>query len=143
LAQTLANSGNFFAVFQVRGAFDDSLSQVLSTTAGRAFDLSFFLASFAPAPAGEADFSAFWDGKRLFNAPTTDFFYTQFSLVVPGTGRDTLQFAGRNNPGTYALDDVVVTPVAEPGTLSLFGMGLLLGGALLARKKKLFNGAQA
>jgi len=40
---------------------------------------------------------------------------------------------------------VTTTPVVvpEPSTLSLFGLGLLLGGALLARKKNLLSGAQA
>jgi hypothetical protein len=51
----------------------------------------------------------------------------------------------RTNPGAgfYLLDDIEARVVPEPSTLSLFGLGLLLGGALLARKKKLVNGVQA
>jgi hypothetical protein len=137
-----AHSGRFSAFFGA-GRDEDSISQVLSTTAGRAFHLSFFLTNTFTLPAGLADFSASWDGTRLFSAPITAFGYTQFSFVVPGTGRDTLQFAGRNVTSFFGLDDIVVTPVPEPGTLSLFGLGLLLGCAFLCRKKKLLNGTQA
>src|SRR5215469_8815471 len=65
------HSGNFQAVFAASGPTDDSISQVLSTTAGRSFDLSFFLQVVNGAPAGEADFSASWDGKKVFSAPIT------------------------------------------------------------------------
>jgi hypothetical protein len=141
----LVHSGNFAIEFGALGAFDDSISQVLSTTAGRSFELSFFLRNLASASAGRADFSTSWDGTSVFSAPTTAFGYTQYHFLVPGTGSDTLQFAGRQNVGFYGLDDIVVTPLVtpEPSTLSLFGLGLLLVGALLARKKKLLNGAQA
>ncbi len=89
--------------------------------------------------------TASWDGTTIFNAPTaTGFPYTQFSFVVPGHGHDTLEFAGHSSlDAFYSLDDVIVTPVPEPGTLSLFGLGSLLGGAFLWRKKKLLNGTQA
>ena len=137
------HSGFFVAAFGAEGATDDSISQVLSTTAGHDFHLSFFLANFGPAPAGEADFRASWDGTTVFSASTFAFAYTQFSFVVPGTGSDTLQFAGRNLPEFYALDDIVVTPVPEPSTLSLVGLGMLLVSALLWRKKKLLNGVRA
>jgi hypothetical protein len=108
--------------------------------------LSFFLENFRSIPGGDGDFSASWHGKSVFSASVTAFGFTKFSSVVPGTGSDTLQFAGRGTVlgNGYVLDDIVVTPtvVPEPSTLSRFGLGLLLGGALLARKKKLLNGAQ-
>lgn len=140
----ISHSGSFAAAFEAFGTTDDSISQVLSTTAGRDLHLSFFLSTDGGIP-GSGDFSASWDGTRVFSAPTTAFGYTQFSFVVPGQGSDTLQFAGRNPFSTFFLDDIVVTPVAtpEPGTLSLFGLGLLFGGALLWRKTKLLSGVHA
>jgi hypothetical protein len=134
LEGVVPHSGNFAALF---GSFttDDAISQVLSTTPGRAFDLSFFLENFGSITASITDFSASWDGKSVFNAPITAFPYTQFSFVVPGHGPDTLQFAGRGGGGAYVLDDVEVTPVPEPSTLSLFGLGLLLMGIIVHRKQ--------
>jgi hypothetical protein len=60
-----------------------------------------------------------------------------FSFVVFGTGQqDMLQFAGRNPGALYVLDDVAVTPTFEPSTLSLFGLGLLLGAHYSRARRK-------
>ena len=138
----LVHSGNFVAEFGALGTTDDSISQVLSTTASRSFDLSFFVMSAGDTFPRDADFSASWDGFRIFSAPVPKlgFPYAKFSFVVPGHGIDQLRFAGRNVESFYYLDDVVVTPVVvtEPSTLCLFGVGLLFVGTLLRRK-----GAQA
>ena len=89
----LPHSGHFSAEFEALGTGDDSIFQVLSTTAGRAFHLSFFLNDALSAPAGEADFSASWDGTRVFSAPTNKAFgYTQFSFgcLAPDKTRSSL-----------------------------------------------------
>ena len=42
----------------------------------------------------------------------------------------------KNGAWTHAQDQIVMTPVPEPGTLALFGLGLLGAGAFHRRRRK-------
>jgi hypothetical protein len=125
------NSGIAYAALGPIGS-EGSLSQVLSTTAGASYSVSFYLAGVDDNP---SDFTALWDGNPLLSLsdPNTGAAFNQFSFSVTGTGSDTLQFTFRDDVGFIALDDVVVV-APEPGT-----MGMMIGGivaALLARHRR-------
>ncbi|MBV8773776.1 MAG: PEP-CTERM sorting domain-containing protein [Deltaproteobacteria bacterium] len=111
---------------------DVRISQVVSDVAGQSYTFSFYFASDGGTP---NDFSAEYDGHTLFtttNTADTRPNYDLETFTVTGTGSDTIQFNGRNDPGFDALDNVSLTSsstVPEPSSagLVLIGFGLLAG----------------
>ncbi|MGA3126352.1 MAG: PEP-CTERM sorting domain-containing protein [Candidatus Korobacteraceae bacterium] len=139
--------GSNLAVFGGRVVGDyDTLSQTLNTQAGYKYTVTFYLENgYGPAA---ADFIVSWDGTTKLNIPgTKSFDFTEYQFTVNGVGNDTLSFAGYQLPSFYYLADVSVSsdgPVAathgsvaatpEPGSMILFGSGLL--GLLGAVRRK-------
>lgn len=118
--------------------------QTLSTVAGQAYDISFWLVGFGGA---ENSVAFNWDGGAdelaLFNA--ADFAYTEYTYSLLATSSSTdLRFSFRHDPAYYGLDDVAVTvaaavvpePAAVPEPTSLLLVGLALAGAAVATRKK-------
>jgi hypothetical protein len=69
------------------------------------------------------------------------FGYTLFSGVLSGNsgvGSNTLEFVFRDDPAFWHLDDVVVlnqqTTTPEPGSLMLFGSGIVGLAGVIRRK---------
>ncbi len=114
---------------------DAVLSQVISTTVGSTYEVSFWLASQSYGTPSN-DFSVTWGGTTLLNAANlSGFGYTQYDFTgLTAAGSSTvLTFAFHNNPSYFALDDIsVVDPVPEPlgagfaGLLSLVTIPLVL-----------------
>jgi len=134
------NSGNYYTAMGPEGS-DGTLSQTLSTGVGTGYTFAFYLASVGDDP---SDFSAYWDGTQLLSLTdpnsNSDGAYALYTYSVTGTGMDTIQFDFRDDPSYMALDDISVSPnsqspVPEPGTLSLFILGL--GLAFLGRQRLL------
>jgi hypothetical protein len=88
--------------------YDDELSQVLATTPGQTYTLSFELAH--DETDSQNDFSVEFGGSTVFslvNAPA--FGYTLETVSVTATSSSTtLAFFGREVPAWYDLDDVSV-----------------------------------
>jgi hypothetical protein len=125
------NSGNFFAALGAVGS-DNILSQALATTAGRTYDVSFFLAANGTSP---SDFTLKFDGVVLFSVTNPASTFSQyvnhdFQVMATQSG-SVLEIDSRNDPSFIALDDVSVNPVnsvPEPTTLAAFGTGLVWFG---------------
>jgi hypothetical protein len=118
------HTGPYSATFFQTGSLD-SLTQNLLTTTGQSYDLTFWLSN-APFGTSTQIFQVWWDGQIILDEhDTTQFSYTQltFSDLVATGGVTTLMFKGRNDPGSYSLDDVSVTdgvaPVPEASTWSI------------------------
>jgi PEP-CTERM motif len=119
-----------------------SLSQMLTTTVGGDYTLSFEFSTQGEGTPNELQ--VLWDGTTVLDlgpggtlGPIST--YTLFSVPdLIGTGSDTLTFLGRQDPGFDALDNVCVSSdsscasvsgVPEPASASLLLAGLagLLG----------------
>lgn len=134
---TGAQDGSFYAVLGPVGS-DATLSQTFSDTAGARYNFSFWLNAVGDSP---SDFTASWDGTPLLSLtnPTTSGTWTQFSFEVTSTGRDTIQFAFRDDPGFIALDNVSVSTnccgsTPEPSSILLLGTGVVALGGMAHRK---------
>ena len=104
---TSAESGTYAAAMGSVGS-DGTLSQTIATTAGQQYTLSFWLKNGA---SGTNDFTALWNGQKLLaltNAAQSG--YTEYTYTVTATGStSTLQFAARNDPSHWNLDNISVT----------------------------------
>jgi hypothetical protein len=115
----------------------DTVSQVLTTTPGQVYTLTFWLdTSFGHA---DADFRVLWDGVVQYDDPAgTDsahqFPFTQITVLsLAGTGSDTLAFQGYNPPAADLFDLVDVEAAPEPASWVLTCIGAL---ALAWRRRR-------
>jgi hypothetical protein len=115
------HSGTYFAALGEYGSLA-YLSQTLPTRAGQAYLLSFWLQS-ADLGSGTTpnQFIAQWNGSTLTNIVNAGVFdWTNMRYVVVAAGASTvLEFTARNDPGTFALDDVGVVPIPLPSLQSI------------------------
>jgi PKD repeat protein len=123
-----ALDGNYGADFFQSGSLD-YLSQLIPTTPGATYLLSFWLDS--PDGLTPNEFLASWNGTTLFdevNMPATGWTNIQYVVTSPESST-VLKFGGRDDPSDLGLDDVSVTS-AQPGiaSLKLSGSNLVLCG---------------
>jgi hypothetical protein len=114
-----------------------TLSQVLTTVAGQAYDLSFWLQnSTLQTP---DTFAVSWNGRTISGpSAVTNATWLQEAFNVIGTGSDTLTFTFRDDPNYIGLDDVSVaasapSAVPEPGTWAMLLAGVGFIGFALRR----------
>jgi hypothetical protein len=127
----VAHSGNFGASFGPVGSLG-FLTQTLTTIAGSSYDLNFWLANDGGTPASA---SVTFDGKQLMSMTDPGGFGYQFfsySVVASGATAD-LQFAFRQDPNWFHLDDISVTETPEPATAAVMFLGV---GALMIYRKR-------
>ena len=142
-----AKTGNFGAALAPVGS-SGFLAQQLSLTTGLTYTLSYDLGVFAlgnPTPINSFSVSIGTGGTltslTLTNAPVAPYahFSTNFTLAGPGSA--SLQFAFRNDPGSFGLDNVdvslasasVATPLPPTLLAGFVGMALLAGVRRLRR----------
>ena len=126
------HSDTFAARFAASGSALDALSQTFATTIGVTYDLTFWLRNNSAAvPSNE--FRVTFGGvvvQDLINTPFLD--YTPFTFSVLATSSSmTLEFAGRNGAGYFALDDISVEAGSAAGVPDTGSTALLLGAALM------------
>ena len=112
----------------------DTLSQVITTTVGQSYALSFWYLQDIAFPNG---IDVTWNGSSIFSMIDEAVSgYQYVSAIVLGTGSDTLVFTAYNDPAFTYLDDVSVSgAVPEPSTwaMTIVGFGLL--GATVRRRR--------
>jgi len=116
-----------------------SLSQLLNTTAGQTYSLSFWFSTDNNGAPNELD--VLWNGASILDLGPGGTLgsissFTQFTVGgLLGTGSDTLTFLGRQDPAYNALDDVCVSTGSvcavsssspEPSSILLIGSVLPL-----------------
>ena len=136
-------AGAFYATFGAQAATLDSISQMLVTSPGASYDISFWLrVDGGQNPNNSFEFN--WDGGvaelSLSNTPTQA--YTQYTYTLTATTASTaLSFGARNRPSFSRLDTIVVTElnaatVPEPTSLALVGIAALGAAASVRRTRK-------
>lgn len=125
------------------------VGQVLDTTPGKLYDMSFWVRSFT----GDARISVFWDGVELMKGPTVNGPMMQYSFtnLSASAGATLFEVHGYNEINKYvSFDDFIVTQVAEPppatgpGAVAavdepgIFGLLLAGIGALLLTRRPRF-----
>jgi hypothetical protein len=129
----IAHSGDFAADLGPDGSLG-YLSQTLATTAGTTYQLTFFLASDGQVP---NEFQVTLGGTVWDQADVPSFGYVSESLTVTATASTTLlQFGFQNDNGSFALDDVSVNSVPEPGSLMLLGLGTSVAFASIRLRRR-------
>ncbi len=129
--------GNFAAYF---GPVGDTatISQSIATIPGDQYSLSFYLAN--PVGGTPNYFSVtFGNSSFSFSNFGVAFGWQQFTLSTVATSDQTnLSFTFRNDPSYWFLDNVSVTQsggtVPEPGSMALFGTGIVAVAAFARRK---------
>ncbi len=116
------HSGSWVFVFAQFGSLA-YLSQTLATYPGQSYLLSFWLTNTADGNVSNPEqFTANWNTNAattntLFSLTNPPAFsrWTNYQFIVTATATNTtLQFAARNDPGYFGLDDVSVTPIPKP-----------------------------
>jgi hypothetical protein len=145
---TAPNSGSFQAYFGDLPSNAVTISQILSTSAGNAYLVSFFLAQDTTPSAttttgnenGPNDFTATFGGVTLTNLTNIPLEgYTEYSFLTTASGPSTtLDLTFGNTSGFFQADDVSVTEVTpEPSSMVLLATGLA-GIAWAGTRRKLF-----
>jgi hypothetical protein len=115
--------------YELKGAqFDDfdSISQNLTTVAGKSYDLSFWLSSADEQAGGTTlEVRVWWNGAIVLDrtGDPHEFPYTQVFLsnLVATSSSTELRFDIRNDPGIYYLDDISVIATQRLKTITKSG----------------------
>lgn len=138
---SLAHSGNHFLIFGFTTS--GGLQQVINTTPGTLYDVSFWLRN-AAAGNGFPPYSVSvnWDGTDLVGSPFQGPLGSWGEFKITGlkatTAATPLTFSVNNIQQTVFLDDVsVVVNTPEPGAVALLsGLGATGAFSLLRRRKR-------
>jgi hypothetical protein len=117
----------------------DELGQNVATAPGQSYVLSF---GYYQDPSTPNGFSVSWDGATVYmQTPDTNTggAYQDVSVVVVGTGSDSVVFTAYNDPAFAYLDDVSLTTsgTPEPAAWAMMLVGSAAMGAVLRRRRRL------
>ena len=123
------HSGNFALDMGAVGS-DSAIDQTLSTVAGDTYQVQFWLAD----DGTPSDFSASFGGHTLLslvNSAAQN--YTEYTFDVSATGTSSdLDFAARNDPAYWHLDDISVVDVTGVPVITVPGAQTLAPGVATA-----------
>jgi len=112
----------------------ESVSQTVTTTLGKSYLLSFFMAAEIYGGPATRTMNVLWD-NAIVGSPSfqytgqgpTSMGWAQFNFTVTGTGSDTLKFQSTTS-GPYgpALDAVSLVPTPEPSTTALAAAAVIM-----------------
>lgn len=140
VAENVGIGGSAAAVFGAIDAYDDSLTQVLSTVAGNVYQVSFWWSNRS---GFDNQLSFDWDGGsvdwQVHNVGAVP--YQQYvAQLTASSNATTIRFFGRNYWTTFRLDNVSVigessgtASVAEPPAAALAATALGLLAAVTSR----------
>jgi len=132
------HSGAFAAAFNATRGEHDSLEQLLPTTPGMIYEVSFWLTHPIDTPP-DNDFTVSWDGTpfvSLVDVPPL-LPYTEYTFTAQAAGlQSALRFTGRDQPAALILDDVSVVVIPEPSSSLLFALGAVALAAFRRRLKR-------
>jgi len=136
--------GNYSAVtgcegaqcLQYGGNHANDLFQVLGTTNGTKYSLSFYLADFGGAPSA---LDVYWGGHEVLALSPLSTASGYFEYTVSGltatSSTTKLEFLGEQKPGYLALTDISVTAVPEPPAYAFMFAGLCGIGLITQRRR--------
>lgn len=113
---------------------NNSMFQVVSTTVGATYSLSFDYSARAGVSSASNPIKAFWNGVELVKATGNGIGksgnnWVTLDFEVIGTGNDKLTFSAVGTSDSYggSLDNVLLSAVPEPSTygMMLAGLGLI------------------
>jgi PEP-CTERM motif-containing protein len=133
------NSGNYDLSI---GNYDyepiASLSQTLADVSGATYTASFWAYDGGANGDPNAFLAVLVNGTMIVSLDDTVATWTQSIFTFTGTGSDTLTVEAQTNPSEWYADDFVVTgprsATPEPGSLMLFGTGIMGLAGVLRRK---------
>jgi hypothetical protein len=127
-------AGTYSAYFGTVGSVA-GISQVVTTTPGLAYTVSFQLANDAGGPAG---FEVDWNGAaQNISLPGGAFGWThkQFTITAT-TSSTTIAFLFIQDSAYFYMDNVTITAVPEPGACAVVSGLALLGFAVWSKRKR-------
>ena len=142
------NSGSYEAYFGTEGATPGThlstdsltLTQNIALTESLTYQVSFYIAQDTPVFSGYTNyFNAGFDGSSLMTLTASgvigSYLLETFTVTGSATGANTLTFSSQNDAGYWSLDDISLIEVPEPGSIALFGLGLV-GFAVAYRRRR-------
>ncbi len=125
-------SGAFYAYFGAVSSQPDYIFQNATVTNGSSYVLSVWLNN--SGQNGDDNMEILWEGTSLFNgsAPVG---WTNFSYNVTATSNASeVRIGGFDGPDFSFADNVTLTPVPEPATFAVFGLGIAAAAFLRRRR---------
>ena len=123
------NSGQDAAGFGATAHQNDFIEQSFATIPGDIYEVRFYVDA---SQGVNGIFFLNWNGRRIFtqNGGLPGGYMGYYGFQEPTSATSMIEFGGNTTSGFYYLDDVSVvrigTPVVpEPGTLVLFGIGVI------------------
>lgn len=126
--------------------------QTIATTAGQAYEISFYYSPRIDQPASTNGITVYWNDEVISipevitSAGGSANDWARYAYIVFGNGADsTLKFSAKGTSDSFGgnIDNVAISTVPLPGAALMFGSALLGAGVLRRRKQDENSGGLA